>query len=236
MPTTVVVVEDEPLLRAGLRELLGAEGSLDVVGDAADGAQALEVIAATNPDVALVDIRMPGIDGIEVTRRVAAGEAPPKVLLLTTFASEEYLIDGLRAGASGFLVKTASPEQVIDAIHSVAAGESVVAPSMTKALIDRAMALAAGEQRVTQPWKAQPEQELQPETRPPSLSPREMEVLHLLGQGCSDKAIARALGVKLPTVKSHVHRVLTKLDVTSRTQAALAARDFDRLAQPGPDH
>jgi DNA-binding NarL/FixJ family response regulator len=206
MTTTIVVVEDEPLLRAGLRELLGAVDDLSVVGDAKDGLEALGVLAATHPDVALVDIRMPVLDGIELTRRITGTRGAPRVLLLTTFGSEEHLIEGLQAGASGFLLKTASPEQVIDAIHAIAAGDSVVAPSMTRSLIERAVVA------------------YRPKRQLPPLSPRELDVLGLLAQGRSDKAIARALKVAIPTVKSHVHRVLTKLGVDSRTQAALVAQ------------
>lgn len=212
--TTVVIVEDEPLLRAGLRELLAAEDDLAVVGTAGDGPEALDVVDSTNPDVALVDIRLPFLDGIEVTRRITGNEGSPRVLLLTTFGSEEYLIEGLRAGASGFLLKSASPEEVIAAIRTVAAGESVVAPALTSALIERAVR--------TQPKR----REL------PVLSPREVDVLRLLASGRSDKAIARSLGVALPTVKSHVHRVLSKLDVSSRTQAALAAREAGLCEEP----
>lgn len=227
--TTVVVVEDEPLLRAGLRELLSAENDLVVVGEAENGAAAIEVIAATGPDVALVDVRMPEMDGIEVTRRVTRGPGGTRVLLLTTFASEEYLIEGLRAGASGFLVKSASPEQVIAAIHSVAGGDSIVAPAMTRSLIDRAVSRAHEEplgvsDAATTAWHAPPEKRSTGAPLP-ALSARELDVLRLMAQGRSDKAIARALEIAVPTVKSHVHRVLTKLEVSSRTQAALAARD-----------
>ncbi len=214
MTTTIVVVEDEPLLRAGLRELLGAVDDLRVVGDAKNGHEALDVLAATHPDVALVDIVMPVLDGIELTRRITSEEGGPRVLLLTTFGSEEHLIEGLRAGASGFLLKSASPEQVIDAVRTVAAGDSVVAPSMTRSLIERA---------VVAYW---PKKEL------PPLSPRELDVLGLMARGRSDKAIARALDVAIPTVKSHVHRVLSKLGVDSRTQAALVARDAGLLKEP----
>ncbi|MGH9131956.1 MAG: response regulator [Acidimicrobiales bacterium] len=228
--TTVVVVEDEPLLRAGLSGLLGAEGHLRVVGEAADGREAIAVIRETRPDVALLDIRMPLLDGIAVTRTVTAEAGGPRVLLLTTFASEESMMEGLSAGASGFLLKSASPEQVIAAIHAVAAGESVVAPSMTRSLIDRAV-LRQGRVGDAQtgtthfPDPPQPAAQARPLQALPGLSPRETEVLVLIAQGRSDKAIARTLGVALPTVKSHVHRVLYKLDVNSRVQAALAARD-----------
>lgn len=210
MTTTVVVVEDEPLLRAGLRELLGAEADLVVVGTAGDGRGALEVLSSTEPDVALVDIRLPVLDGIELTRQVTGHEGSPRVVLLTTFGSEEYLIEGLRAGASGFLLKSASPEQVIDAVRSVAAGGSVLAPAVAGLVIERALRNDRHDRhrRVL-----------------PMLSPRELEVLRLLARGRSDKAIAHSLGIALPTAKSHVHRVLSKLDVSSRTQAAVAAQE-----------
>lgn len=206
MTTTIVVVEDEPLLRAGLRELLGAADDLEVVGVAKDGEEALRVLAATRPDVAIVDIRMPILDGIELTRRITGQEGSPRVLLLTTFGSEDHLIEGLRAGAKGFLLKTASPEQVIEAVRTIAAGDSPIAPSLTGTLIERAVVAQA------------------PKPQLPPLSPRELDVLRLIAQGRSDKAIARTLEISIPTVKSHVHRVLSKLGVDSRTQAALAAQ------------
>lgn len=243
-PTTVVIVEDEPLLRAGLRELLRAEPNLTVTGEAPDGPTAVAVITATKPDVALVDIQLPILDGIEVTRQVTGSPGSPRVLLLTTFASEEYMMAGLGAGASGFLLKTASPEQVIEAIQAIASGQAVVAPTMTRTLIDRAVQSQdqARREHFGAPLVRDPPAQVGPVSEPgprarsvralPALSARETDVLRLVAQGRSDKAIARSLGIAVPTVKSHVHRVLTKLDVTSRLQAALVARDAGLAGQP----
>lgn len=208
MTISVVIVEDEAMMRAGLRQLLDAEEDLCVVGEAADGVEAEEVVGTTRPDVVVMDVRLPGMNGIAATRRLTARPGyRPAVLLLTTFGSEEAMIDGLRAGAAGFFLKSASPEQVAGAIRSVAAGDSVVAPVLTAALVRRAVGA--------------PEPRRSPLT---GLSAREQEVLRCMAQGDSNGDIARKLYLAAPTVKSHVRHIMAKLGATSRVQAVLIAR------------
>jgi DNA-binding NarL/FixJ family response regulator len=205
--TTIVLVEDETMVRLGLRELIEAEGDLEVVGEAADGVDALAVVQRARPEVVVMDIRLPALDGIEATRRIVALPDPPAVLLLTTFGSDQYLLEGLRAGASGFFLKSASPEQLAEAIRTVASGESIVSPRMTRALIDRIVGV---EPRSGQSLDM--------------LSARELEVLEWIARGASNHEIARQLHLALPTVKSHVRHILAKLGVPNRLQLIVLAR------------
>jgi DNA-binding NarL/FixJ family response regulator len=204
--TTIVLVEDESLIRAGLRQLVDGEDDLEIVGEASDGAEALDVVAKRQPDVVVMDVRMPRLDGIEVTRRVQAYPKPPAVLLLTTFGVKSSLIEGLRAGAAGFLLKSASPEQFLEAIRVVGAGDSIVSPKLTRTLVEHAL-----------------DQSAEPSADLSSLSERERDVLRLVAKGQSNTEIAQMLHLALPTVKSHIRHILAKLGM-SRLQAVLAAR------------
>lgn len=209
--TSIVLVEDESLVRAGLRELIDGESDLEVVGEACDGRDALEIIARTTPDVVVMDVRMPGIDGTEVARRVVTNSHPPAVLLLTTFGTQAALIDGMRAGARGFLLKSATPEQFVEAIRTVARGDTIVSPKLTAGLVQQALG------RPPESPGAAPELA--------RLSDRERDVLMLVTRGQSNAEIAKALDVALPTVKSHVRHILAKLGLRNRLQAVIAAQD-----------
>jgi DNA-binding NarL/FixJ family response regulator len=212
MTTRVLLVDDQPLLRTGFRMILSAESDLTVVGEAGDGASAVELARRLKPDVVLMDIRMPGMDGIQATRALAGPgvEEPIKVLMLTTFGLDEYVVESLRAGASGFLLKDAPAEDLVEAIRIVAAGEALLAPSVTRRLLDRVASRLppANDDRI------------------PALSElteREMEVLKLLARGLSNAEIAEKLVVSETTVKTHVSRVLAKLDLRDRVQAVILA-------------
>ncbi len=212
MSIRVLLVDDQPLLRTGFRMMLSAEPDLAVVGEAGDGAAAVELAGRLHPDVILMDIRMPGMDGIEATRRLAGpGVADPaKVLMLTTFGLDEYVVKALRAGASGFLLKDSSPEDLIEAIHVIAAGEALLAPSVTRRLLDRFASRLPALSETTNPALA-------------DLTERELEVLRLVAQGLSNAEIADRLAVSETTVKTHVAHVFAKLDLHDRVQAVILA-------------
>ena len=207
MSLRVVVVDDQALVRAGLRMILRAEPDLEVVGEAGNGQEALEVVAATAPDVVLMDVRMPEMDGIEATRRLAAGPGAARVLMLTTFDLDALVYDALQAGASGFLLKEAPPEQLVAGVRTVAAGEQLLAPTVTRRLIERftsqapPAAAAAGDE----------------------LTPRELEVLQLIARAMTNAEIAAQLFVSETTVKTHVARILMKLGLRDRVQAVVYA-------------
>jgi DNA-binding NarL/FixJ family response regulator len=211
--TTVLLVDDQALLRMGFRLVIESEADLDVVGEASDGAVALEQVCALAPDVVLMDVRMPGMDGIEATRRIAAEHPTSRVLVLTTFDVDEYAFEALRAGASGFLVKSAEPAELVDAIRIVAAGSSVVAPRVVRRMLD----LFAPHF----PTATGPDDGLDPRLR--SLTPRELDVLRCIADGSSNAEIAEHLVLSLTTVKTHVSNVLAKLGLRDRVQAVIAA-------------
>jgi DNA-binding NarL/FixJ family response regulator len=205
----VVVADDQPAVRAGLVLVLRAAGDIDVVGEAADGEQAIQQCQRLRPDVVLMDLRMPRLDGIAATRQVTAGRGT-RVLVLTTFDLDEYVFGALRAGAAGFLLKDTDASGLIDAVRMVARGDGVIAPALTRRLIE---AFAA--------------------TAPPvradvldRLTPRERDVLVCLGRGLSNREIADALGMAEATAKTHISRLLTKLDLRSRVQAAILAQEL----------
>jgi DNA-binding NarL/FixJ family response regulator len=210
--TSVLLVDDQPLLRTGFRMILSAESDLRVVGEAGDGASAVELARRLRPNVVLMDIRMPGMDGIQATRALAGPgvEEPVKVLILTTFGLDEYVVESLRAGASGFLLKDAPPEDLVEAIRIVAAGEALLAPSVTRRLLDRVASRLPPANEDTIPALSQ-------------LTEREMEVLKLMARGMSNAEIAEKLVVSETTVKTHVSRVLGKLDLRDRVQAVILA-------------
>jgi DNA-binding NarL/FixJ family response regulator len=208
----VLLVDDQPLLRTGFRMILSSEPDLQIVGEAGDGAAAVEAARKLNPDVVLMDIRMPGMDGIQATRALAGPgvESPVKVLILTTFGSDEYVVESLRAGASGFLLKDAPPEDLVEAIKIVAAGDALLAPSITRRLLDRVASRLPTAQEGTIPALSE-------------LTERELEVLKLVARGMSNAEIAEKLVVSETTVKTHVSRVLAKLDLRDRVQAVILA-------------
>ena len=215
--TRVVVADDQALVRAGLKMVLEAEPDIEVVGEAADGHEVLEVARRAAPDVVLMDIRMPGLDGLEASRRLLAGADPPKVLVLTTFDEEEYLYEALRAGTSGFLLKVSPPEQLIGAIRTVAAGNALIDPAVTRRVIE-----AFGRRATASPPPASYEE----------LTAREREVLTLLARGRSNAEIADELIVGDATVKTHVARVLMKLGLRDRVQAVVFAYEHG-IVTPG---
>ena len=211
--TSIVVADDHEMVRAGFAALLGTQPDFDVLGTAADGAAAVAVCRDLRPDVVLMDVRMPGIDGIEATRQLMAGEDPPRVLILTTFDLDEYVFDALRAGASGFLLKDATAERLFDAVRVVAAGDALLAPAVTRRLISE---FARIRPPAATAAAAAP-------TALAALTPRETEVLRLVAAGLSNLEIAGRLVVTEETVKTHVSRVLAKLGLHGRSQAVVAA-------------
>jgi DNA-binding NarL/FixJ family response regulator len=204
----VLVVDDQHLVRAGLRKILAADESLTVVGEAEDGLQAVEQTRALKPDVVLMDIRMPILDGIEATGRITDAALPTRVVMLTTFGLDELVVAALRAGASGFVLKEAPPEEIIQAVHVVSKGDALIAPQVTRAVLDELH---------RRPPRADLGAKLQ------ELTPREREVLELLAHGLSNAEIAAELVIGEGTVKTHVARVLTKLGVRDRVQAGVYA-------------
>ena len=211
--TRVLIADDQPLMRTGFRLILDAEPDIEVVGEAVDGHEAVEQAARVRPDVVLMDIRMPRMDGIEATRRLAGPEArdPTRVLILTTFDLDQHVLSALRAGASGFLLKDAPPEDLVDAIRVVARGDALLAPSITRRLLDRFAS------SLPDPANLGPPPEFA------TLTARELEVFRLLARGLSNAEIAEELVVSETTVKTHVARVLMKLDLRDRVQAVVLA-------------
>ena len=212
--TTVVIADDQSLQRLAVRMLLDAAPGMTVVGEAGNGAQAVRVAADLRPDVVLMDVRMPGVDGIEATRRIVAAGNRTRVLILTSFDLDEYAYAGLRAGASGFLFKDARPEELIAGIHAVATGDAVVPPRLTRRLLD------AHAHHVLAPG-AQP----RPDARLTKLSKREREVLVAIGKGWTNAEIAEHLVLTESTVKKHVGRALAKIGARDRIQAVIIAYD-----------
>jgi DNA-binding NarL/FixJ family response regulator len=212
----VVVADDQPVVRGGLRMILESEEDIEIVAEAADGAEAVEAVTSLRPDVVLMDISMPTVDGIEATRRIAA-TAATRVLVLTTYGLDENVYDALKAGASGFLVKTDSPERLVEAVRVVASGEALLAPEITRRLIDRFVSGA---------HPSRPPRELE------QLTPRELDVLKLLARGRANAEIAQDLFLSEGTVKTHVARVLGKLGLRDRTQAVVYAYEHG-IVRPG---
>jgi DNA-binding NarL/FixJ family response regulator len=217
-PIRVVLVDDQELVRAGFRMVLDAQPDIEVVGEAGDGVQALELLRGTWADVVLMDVRMPRMDGIEATRRVVA-QSGPKVVILTTFDLDEYAFAAIKAGAGGFMLKDAGPAQLIEAIKAVHSGDAVVAPSTTRRLLDRfAVHLPDAEQKAVGALE--------------SLTDREGEVLRLVARGMSNAEIAERLFVSEATVKTHMGRILMKLNLRDRVQAVVFAYETG-LAKSG---
>jgi DNA-binding NarL/FixJ family response regulator len=215
----VLLVDDDDLMRAGLRAVLSSDETVEVVGEAGNGRLAVEQVRALRPDLVLMDVRMPDLDGIAATRQVLAAAPDVKVVILTTFEQDDYIFGAINAGASGFLLKRTRPEELLAAIHTVAAGDSLLSPSVTRTVID---------------WLArQPTPEMAASDRLDELTPREREVLALLARGLSNSEIAAELVVEESTAKTHVKRILMKLRLRDRIQAVIYAYESG-LIQPGP--
>jgi len=224
---TIVLADDQELVRAGFRVILESEPGFRVVGEAADGAGAVEAVQQLRPDVVCLDVQMPGVDGLEAARRIAALPDPPAVLILTTFDSDDALFQALEAGASGFLLKNASPERLIDAVRTVAAGDALLAPDVTRRVISRATASAAVQPSATTTATAATTDTTattgDDALAAAGLTERETEVLRLLARGLSNAEIAAELYVGDATVKTHVSNVLQKLALRDRIQAVVWA-------------
>ncbi|MFF6813986.1 response regulator [Streptomyces sp. NPDC012403] len=217
MTVRVVLADDQPLVRSGLRVLMADAPDIDVVGEAGTGAEAVQLVRDTGPDVAVMDIRMPGMDGIEATGLITAAAGATRVLILTTFDDDEYIYGALRAGASGFLVKDMALEDILGAIRVVAAGDALIAPSVTRRLIAE--------------FAARPEPA--PHPRPVgNITQREREVLTLVGRGMSNSEIATHLYISVATAKAHVARLLTKLEARDRVQLVITAYETGLVTPP----
>jgi DNA-binding NarL/FixJ family response regulator len=214
----VLLVDDDDLMRAGLKAVISSDDGIEVVGEAGDGRAAIQAVRAHRPDVVLMDVRMPDLDGIAATRELLAGSPELKVAILTTFEDDDYIFGALSAGASGFLLKRTKPEELIAAIHTLAAGDSLLSPSVTRRVVER----MAG-QPVSDPAAAR---------RLAQLTPREREVLELIARGLSNSEIAAAFVIEESTVKTHVKRILMKLHLRDRVQAVIFAYESG-LTRPG---
>jgi DNA-binding NarL/FixJ family response regulator len=212
-PVRVLVVDDDPLLRSGLRTMLSGHADLELVGEAADGRAALGVVDEVRPDVVLMDIRMPRLDGIAATRALMAQPYPPRVVVLTTFDADELVLEAIAVGADGFLLKDTPPEEIVEAVRRVAAGEPILSASATRSLLGRL--------RAEQP----PARQERAERLLATLSERELEVAVAIGRGLSNAEIAEELHLEVTTVKGYAREVFAKLDVTNRTQVAITVHD-----------
>ena len=210
--TRVLIADDDDLMRVGLVELLSGESEIEVVGEASTGREAVERARRLDPDVVLMDVRMPDLDGIGAARELARAAPDARVLILTTFEQDDYIFGALRAGASGFLLKRTRPEELIAAVRTIARGDSLLSPSVTRRVIDR--------------MAQQPSPDLSDQAKLDELTPREKEVLDLLARGMSNREIAAALVVEESTIRSHVKRILMKLDLRDRVQAVIFAYEI----------
>ncbi len=214
MSLRVVLADDQDLVRAGFRVILGTEPGIEVVGEAGDGVEAVSLVSSLRPDVVLMDVQMPRMDGLEATRQILSAGGGTRVVILTTFDREDYLFEALQAGASGFLLKNASPEDLVESVRVVARGDALLSPEVTRRVIAR---FSGGKQE---------------RTRPPSLTDREFEVMVELAKGASNAEIAGALFLGETTVKTHVSRVLAKLGLRDRTHAVVFAYE-QGIVTPG---
>ena len=208
-PVKVLIVDDDDLMRAGLRGVLSSDDAIEVVGDAADGRDAVYRTRLLSPDVVLMDVRMPDLDGISATRELLEAFPEVRVVILTTFEQDDYIFGALAAGASGFLLKRTAPEELVAAIHTIAAGDSLLSPSVTSRVIER--------------MAQQPAPDARRDARLDDLTPREREVLELVARGLSNGEIAAELVIEESTVKTHMKRLLAKLDARDRVQAVIFA-------------
>ena len=215
--TRVLIVDDDPLVRSALTLMLGGQGDVEVVGEAGDGRAGVELAGHLQPDVVLMDIRMPQLNGLEATRRLHADPDPPRVIVLTTFDADEHVVGALAAGADGFLLKDTPPPLILDAIRKVAAGEPMLSPSVTATLIRRL--------RFDQPGRETADRMAEAERRLAGLTGREHDVALAVGRGLSNAEIAGELHLSIPTVKAHVSRLFDKLEATNRVQLAICGHD-----------
>jgi DNA-binding NarL/FixJ family response regulator len=215
----VLLCDDQALVRSGFRLILEARDGIEVVGEAEDGSEAIEVARQADPDVILMDVRMPNVDGVEATRRLVSGGSRARILILTTFDLDEYVFEAIRAGASGFLLKDVQPAQLVDAIRVVAAGEALLAPTVTRRLLDRFAHTLPGAEEKPPPELA-------------TLTERELEILKLLAGGLSNAELAERLFLSETTVKTHISSVLRKLGLRDRVQAVVLAYEAG-LVRPG---
>ncbi|HYH77526.1 MAG TPA: response regulator transcription factor [Arthrobacter sp.] len=225
-PITVLLVDDQPLLRMGFRLILEGEDDLHIVGEASDGAEAVRLVRELNPDVVLMDVRMPVLDGIEATRAITASGSWARIIILTTFDVDEYAFAGLQAGASAFLLKDVAPSELIHAVRVVASGDAVVAPRVTQRLLETYVRGSA------RPAPA-------PAPRDPlleELTPRETEMLEAMAEGLSNAEIAHRYFLSEATVKTHVRRILTKLHLRDRVQAVVYAYETGLVVPSNPDY
>ena len=218
MSVRVVIADDDDLMRAGLKAVLSSDNRIDVVGEAPNGRAAIASVRALRPDLVLMDVRMPDLDGIAATRQILTGDAETRIVILTTFEDDEYIFGALNAGASGFLLKRTRPEELLAAVHTVAAGDSLLSPSVTRTVIAR--------------MAHQPTPDLTGSDRLEELTPREREVLALIARGLSNTEIAVQLVIEESTVKTHVKRILMKLRLRDRVQAVIFAYE-NGITQPG---
>ncbi|NYI76122.1 response regulator [Nocardioides panzhihuensis] len=209
----VGIVDDDPLVRSALGLMLGGQADIEVVGEATDGQEALTLVRTAAPDVVLMDIRMPRVNGLEATRRVLAEAKPPHVIVLTTFGADEYVVDALAAGADGFLLKDTPPPEIVAAIRTVMVGEAILSPRATRTLITRLRAEPTGERAAAAVRRLD------------TLTEREHEVALAVGRGLSNAEIAKELYLSIPTVKAHVSRLFDKLGATNRVQIAITVHD-----------
>ena len=226
-PLRLLLVDDQPLLRVGFRMVLESEDGLEVVGEAGDGAEAVRLTRELAPDVVLMDVRMPVMDGIEATRRIAASESSARVIILTTFDLDEYAFAGLQAGASAFLLKDVAPAELVHAVRLVASGDAVVSPRVTQRLLETYVRSAGS--AVERP-------EAQPDPLLKDLTPRELEVLRAICEGLSNAEIAHRLFLSEATVKSHVRRILSKLHLRDRVQAVVYGYETGLVVPSNPDY
>ncbi len=218
-PIRVLLVDDDDLMRAGLAAVLSSDSAIEVAGQASTGRLALECARVVHPDLVLMDVRMPDLDGIAATRRLLAAAPEVKVIILTTFEQDDYIFGAIEAGASGFLLKRTRPEELLSAIHAVAAGDSLLSPSVTRIVLEH--------------LARQPTSTPQSTRQLAELTPRELQVLGLIACGQSNREIAAALVIEESTVKTHIKRILLKLDLRDRIHAVIFAYETG-LAQPGP--
>jgi DNA-binding NarL/FixJ family response regulator len=225
-PITVLLVDDQPLLRMGFRLILEGEDDLHIVGEASDGAEAVRLVRELNPEVVLMDVRMPVLDGIEATRAITASGASARIIILTTFDVDEYAFAGLQAGASAFLLKDVAPSELISAVRVVASGDAVVAPRITQRLLEtyvRGAAMPAAAAARQDPLIG-------------DLTPREKEMLGAMAEGLSNAEIAHRYFLSEATVKTHVRRILTKLHLRDRVQAVVYAYETGLVVPSNPDY
>jgi DNA-binding NarL/FixJ family response regulator len=211
--TRLIIVDDDALVRSGLALIVGGADDLQVVGQAADGREGLALVSQHRPDVVLMDIRMPIMNGLEATERITALPEPPQVIVLTTFDADAYVVRALAAGASGFLLKDTAPGEIVEAVRRVAAGDPMLSPAVTRRLIEQVTA------------QHEPDRRREAQARLARLTERETEVARAVGQGLSNADIASTLHLSVPTVKAHIGRLFTKLEVDNRVQVAIVVHD-----------